>query len=220
MLGERERDVGRPVVDRAPLALDEAEGVAGVEALLEHDAAAVGHHRQECVLAPEAPEERDAHPQPIALVQVLPLADVEHVLDQAGVGERDALRGRGGPRGVEDVRDVGRLHRHLPGVDLAVGDSRSQLREVAERGQAAVALRGQAHEVPEHGEAPGAGADLGQHGEIVLAQEAVDRDQRGGVGVAQQVVELPRARPRADGHQRGAQHGHREVGEEPLEAIA
>src|SRR6266436_3297192 len=97
---------------------------------------------------------------PIALVQVLPLTDVEHVLDQAGVGERDALRGRSGPRGVEDVRDVGRLHRLLEGVDLSVGDSRSQLREVAERGQAMVALRGQAHEVPEQGEGRDAGTDL------------------------------------------------------------
>ncbi len=37
--------------------------------------------------------------------------------------------------------------------------------------------------------------------------------------MAQHVLELARARPRADRHQRGAEHGHREADQQPLRPV-
>ena len=85
VLLQRVHHVGRAVEDGAALGLDEPQRLAGVEALLQHDAARVGHHREERVLAAEAPEERDREPEPVARAQVQALADVPHVLDQGVV---------------------------------------------------------------------------------------------------------------------------------------
>ena len=97
MLPERERHVGGAVVDRTPLALDEPERLARVEVLLEDHRAPVRQHREERVLTPKPPKEREAHPEPVRLAEVLPLPDVEHVLDEPEVLEWDPLRGRGRP---------------------------------------------------------------------------------------------------------------------------
>ena len=68
---------------------------------------AVGHHREQRVGAAEAPEERDPHPHAVGRRQVLPLADVPHVLDRGRRGR--AARPSGVdvvPGGVEDVGHV------------------------------------------------------------------------------------------------------------------
>ena len=67
MLVQRLRHVGRAVEQRAALALDQRERLAGVEVLLQHDAAAVGEDVEQRVLAAEPPEERHREPQPVAL---------------------------------------------------------------------------------------------------------------------------------------------------------
>ena len=97
MLTERERHVGGAIVDRTLLALDEPERLARVEVLLEDHRAPVCHHREERVLTPKPPKKREAHPEPVRLAEVLPLPNVEHVLDKAEVLEWDPLRGRGRP---------------------------------------------------------------------------------------------------------------------------
>ena len=58
--------VGRPVEERAALALDQRQRLAGIEMLLEHDAAGVGQDVEQRVLATEPPEQRHREPEPVA----------------------------------------------------------------------------------------------------------------------------------------------------------
>ncbi len=119
MLVQRLRHVRRAVEHGAALALDQLERRAGVEVLLQHDAAAVGEEVEERVLAAEAPEERHRQPQAVVLGHFLALADVPHVLDQRVMLDLDALGERGRARGVEEVGHVLGTHRALRGVDGA-----------------------------------------------------------------------------------------------------
>jgi hypothetical protein len=97
MLPEREGHVGGAIVDRTLFALHESERLTRVEVLLEDHRAAVGQHREERVLTAKSPKEREAHPEPVRLAEVLPLPDVKHILDEPDVLEWDSLRGRGRP---------------------------------------------------------------------------------------------------------------------------
>jgi hypothetical protein len=221
MLGEGQRDIGRAVVNRAPLALDQRERRARLQRLLQHDRAAMGHHRQQRVRAAEAPEERDPHPHPIRRRQVLPLADVPHVLDEAAVRELDALRRRGRPRRIEDVRDVVGRDGALGGVELGVGDVGAEIPERVDcrrRAPAVTVGDDNASELRQAGRARP--AQLGQHGQIILAGEARDRDQGRRVTMVEHVSELATARPGTDGDERGAEHGDGEVDHQPLRAVA
>ena len=120
---QRVHHVGRAVEDGAALGLDQPQRLAGVEVLLQHDAARVGHHREERVLAAEAPEERDREPEPVAGAQVQALADVPHVLDQGVVLELHALGQRRGAGGVEQVGHVLAAHVGLGAIDRRVVDT-------------------------------------------------------------------------------------------------
>ena len=128
--------------------------------------------------------------------------------------ELDALGRRRRAGRVEDAGHVVGSDGALRGVELGVVDGRAQ---VPERAQ----LASEGDDAAERGEVlrPWT-AELGQHGEIVLAAEALERDQRRRVAVVEDVRELARPRPRADRYQGGAEHRHREVDEQPLRTVA
>ena len=109
---------------------------------------------------------------------------------------------------------------------VGVGDAGAQVPEVVEADRQRAAPARCAAAPTDHDAAElAAGArragppDLGEHGQIVLAQEAIDGDEGRGVAVAQHVAELAGARPRADGHQRRAEQRHGEVDQQPLGAV-
>src|SRR5262249_26989242 len=97
MLPERQRHIRSTIVDYTPLTLDKPKYLTHVEVLLEDHRAPVRHHCEERILTAKPPEEREAHPEPVHLAEVLPLSDVEHILDEPEVLEWDPLRGRGCP---------------------------------------------------------------------------------------------------------------------------
>jgi hypothetical protein len=194
--------------------------VQRIELLLQHQRAAVAHHRHQRVGAAEAPEERDPHPHAVGRSQVLPLADVPHVLDQAAVAELHPLGRGGGAGGVEDAGHDLRRHRAQRGIDLRVRPVPAQRRHVVERDRPRRALVARHHHAAQGGQArPARAAHLGDRVEEVLGSQARDRDQGADAAVGQHVLELARTRPGADRHQRGAQHGHREVDQQPLRPV-
>ena len=132
MLEHAARHVGHAVVDGAPLALEQLQGLARLEGLLQHHAAAVGQDGGERVGRAEGPEERYREPQAVGRAQMLALADVEAVGDEAAVGERHALRVRRRSRRVEDVADVARLHRPRGRLERRRADARAGGEEVVE----------------------------------------------------------------------------------------
>ncbi len=220
VLRQRQRDIGRPVVHGAPLALDQRQRPARVELILEHDGAPVGHDREQRVQAPEAPEQRDSHPHAVVGPQVLPLADMPRVLDEAPVLELHTLGRRRRPRGVEDIGHVVGLDRALARFEDRVADAGTEIPEVLERYRIGGGHGADGHDAAELRQALGAGRpDLGEHGEIVLAQEAIDGDERRGVAVVQHIAELARPRPRADGNQRRAEQRHGKIDHHPLDAV-
>src|SRR5262249_57996040 len=88
-----------------------------------------------------------------------------------------------------------------------------------ESGARGATLAAEGNAAAELGKPRRARAHLGNRGEIVLAQEAIDGYQSARVAVIQHVLQLARARPRADGHERGAEPCHREIDDEPLRAV-
>ena len=147
MLLQRVHHVGRAVEDGAALGLDQPERAARVEVLLQHDAARVGHHREERVLAAETPEERDREPEPVAGAQVQALADVPHVLDQGVVLQLHALGQCRGARGVEQVGDVLAAHGGLGAIDRRVVDGLRQVPQGLEAPRRVIGRAADAHDL-------------------------------------------------------------------------
>ena len=215
MLVQGLRHVGRAVEHRAALALDQRERLAGVEVLLQHDAAGVRHDVEERVLAAEPPEERHGEPQPVALGDLLPLADLPHVLDQRVVLELHALRQGGRARGVQEVGDVLRPDRALRGVDRGFGHRRAERREVGVLQPAGGQLVAEPDDPFDERQ-----LQRREQRTVVVLQEAVGGDQEPGVGVAEHVLQLARGRPGVDPDHHAAEQRDREVGDQPLGPVA
>ena len=180
----------------------------------------MAHHRDQRVGAAEAPEERDPHPHAIGRGQVLSLADIPHVLDEPTVAELYALGRRGGAGGVEDARHVLRRHRPLRGVDLRVRHVPAQLPQIIQRDRPRRALAARDHHAAQVREpGPTGAAHLAHRVEEALGAQVRERDQGADAAVGQHVLELARPRPRADRHQGGAQHHHREVDQQPFRPV-
>src|SRR5439155_13266661 len=114
--------------------------------------------------------------------EMLALADMPGVLDEAAMLELHALRCRGGPGRIENVGHVFGCHRVLAGVEGVVADLSAHIPEVLERNHPARALIPDGHDAPELGQSIRAGpADLAEHGEVVLTEKAVDGDEGSGV---------------------------------------
>ena len=220
MLLQRVHHVGRAVEDGAALGLDQPERLARVEVLLQHDAARVGHHREERVLAAEAPEERDREPEPVAGAEVQALADVPHVLDQGVVLQLHALGQRRGAGGVEQVGDVLAAHGGLGAIDRRVVDGLRQRPQGLEAPRRVIGRAADAHDLPHARERIALAPERVEGLQVVVLEEAIDRDQELRVRMPEHVGELPRRRPGVDRDHGAAEEGDREVRENPLGPVA
>ena len=217
---QRVHHVGGAVEDGAALGLDQAQRLAGVEVLLQHDAAGVGHDREERVLAAEAPEERDREPEPVARAQVQALADIPHVLDQGVVLELHALGQRRGARGVEQVGDVLAAHGGLGAIDRRVVDGLRELPQGLEAPRRVIGRAADAHDLLHARQRIAVAGERVEGLQVVVLEEAIDRDQELGVRMAEHVGELARRRPGVDGDHGAAEEGDGEIREDPLGPVA
>ena len=221
VLGDRPHHVRGGVHHGAALALDEVDRLARLEPLLEDDGAGVGHEREESVLAAEAPEERYREPEPVPGEKVHPLADAPHVLDEGVVLELDALRGRGGPRGVEDAGDVRRLDGRLRHIDHAFRNRLAGLHDRLPRNPAPhlAAVRRDPDHVAKLRQLPGR-VRLADRPRVVLAEEPVHGDEHARLGVVEHVRELAPRRPGVERDHDRAEREDREVRDQPLRPVA
>ena len=179
-----ERHVRHGVEHGAAFALDQFQAARGIETVLQHDAAAMRHHREQRVGAAKTPEQRDDHEQPVLLCQAQPLADAVHVADQALVQQRHRLGARGRARGEQQIRHVVRSHGRAGGVEHGVRHV------IAHRAKCGVAERArrlplaQADDMPQLREL----AHPGQFGDVIVLEVAVRHHQHGGIAEMQGVV--------------------------------
>ena len=173
--------------------------------LLQHDAARVGHDREERVLAAETPEERDREPEPVAGAQMLALADIPHVLDQGIVLELDALGQRRRARGVEQVGHVLAAHGGLGLFDHCVVDGLREFPQRLEAPRRMIGRTAEADNLLDLGEGIAFAAERVEGLQIVVLEEAIDRDEEPGVRVSEHMGELTRCRPGVDGDHRAAE---------------
>ena len=188
--------------------------------LLQHDAARVGEDREERVLAAQAPEQRDREPEPVAGAEMLALADVPHVLDQGEMLKLDALGQRRGARGVEQAGDILAAHGGLRALDRRVVDGLGQLPQRLETPRRVIGRAAHAHDLAHARKRIALPAECIEGRQIIVLEEAIDRDEEARIRMGEQVGELPRRRPSVDCDQGAAEQRDGEIGEDPLGPVA
>jgi hypothetical protein len=192
------------------LALDQVEGLVGVEGLGEDLPVAAEHGAERPVDIAEDVEQRQVVDDAVALGGAEPPDAVDGAADQRVVAHH-ALGEPGGARRVHDEDGVGGAHRrgtspHQRAIPPLC--RRDRVGEADGPGVARIAL----HDEPGR-------SRLARHREVVDGAGHVVGDQGGGVGLAQHVLEVGGAEARVDRHVDGADAGQREHQEDPLRAV-
>ncbi len=192
-----------------PVALDEADPLARLEARLQDQRGAVRQGRRQRVARAIGPEQGRRQQHPVVRREAHPLADVEAVLDDREMLQAHRLGARARPRGVEDKRVVA-------GAGAGARRERAARRGGAQRvvGDPAGPQIAAEH----HDEAQPAAIrhQGGERGGKILAGEAIDRDHRLDLRVGQQKRQFVRLRPGAERYRHGAQRRNPEARFEPF----
>ena len=229
MLQHGARHVRHAVVHAAPLALEQLQRFPRLEALLQHRAPAVRQDRGQRVRRAERPEERHGEPEPIRGRQMLALSDVEPVLDDAAVRERDAFRRGRRSRGVQEVAHVTRAHRPLPLPQRRGAQAGPPPQEVLRLEHSVHAPPVHGHDGPEPRQSfasKGSGRARGQLGTEVVERVEVgappkgrDRDEGHRLGMLEHPAQLAGRGEGADRRHDAADLGDGERGHDPLRAV-
>ena len=223
------RHIRHAVVDAAALAFDQRQRLPGLEALLQHDTAAMAQGGRQGVGGAERPEQRHREPDAIRCTQMHALTDVKSVGDDAAMGERYALGRRGRARGIEDVANVVRPHRPLGSSKRCRIYQRSSRQEFGQRKDTGRRLTVDRHysaqrREPRALQRPGLRvAELrtqnAQRVEKAPAAKRVERDHCHGTAVFQRPGKLARRRKRADRSDDGTDLRGGEAANDPFRPV-
>ena len=214
MFSQRQGDVRGAVKDCAAFRLDQAQGLARIEMVLQDHSAAVAEHCEQGIDAAEGPEQRNGEPHPVIGAKMHAFADLPHVIDQAPMLQGHALGPGRRARGIENASDV-----------IGFGDAPNVIwRGLAQESQIAKRRGPIRHPVTQHDQTGQGGqanrAHFPQFRQDVTVAEPVRHDQRGDGAMVQLIGLLGRGQPGIEGDRGSAQAQNGEIAGQPFRPVA
>ena len=124
------------------------------------------------------------------------------------------------PEVVEQVGHVLAAHGGLGLFDHCVVDGLREFPQRLEAPRRMIGRTAEADNLLDLGEGIAFAAERVEGLQIVVLEEAIDRDEEPGVRVSEHMGELTRRRPGVDGDHGAAEDGDREISEDPLGPVA
>ena len=213
VLGQGQGNVGCAIEHGAAFPLDQAQGLACLEMMLQDHCAAMAQHGEQGINTAEGPEQRDREPQPVIRAQMHAFANLPHIVDQAPMLQRHPLGPSRGAGGIEYTGDIIRFCRAPDAAwrGFANGGQIGEGRGAAGHSVAQDHQAGEGRQAPRNDR-----THFLQLRQDVAVSEASRQDQRRNLGMVQLICLFGRGQPGVQGHRRGAQAQNRKITGQPF----